>query len=100
MIIYNVTIKIDLDVHDAWLRWMRDEHILRVLETGCFVSNKYYRVLEENTTDGITYAFQYSANNMTDYFDYKANHADRLKNESQALFPNKFTTFSTLLKEM
>ena len=30
MIIYNVTIKIDLDVHDEWLAWMKLEHIPRV----------------------------------------------------------------------
>ena len=33
MIVYNVTIKIDLDVHDLWLKWMKEEHMARVLET-------------------------------------------------------------------
>src|ERR1700710_1645034 len=99
MIVYNVTIKIDLSVHDKWLRWMKDEHIPRVLETGCFTGNKMYRVLEENTTDGITYAIQYFANSTTDYFDYKANHGARMQKESQDMFPDKFTAFRTLLKE-
>ena len=100
MIVYNVTVKIDLDVHDLWLRWMKEEHIPRVMETGCFVENKLYRVLEENTTDGITYAFQYFASDITKYFDYKEHHAERLKKDSLDLFPGKFTAFRTLLKEV
>ncbi len=100
MIIYNVTVKIDLDVHDLWLRWMKEEHMQRVMQTGCFTDTKIYRVLEENTTDGITYAIQYFANTMTDYFDYKEQHAARLQKESLDLFPGKFSVFRTLLKEV
>ncbi len=40
MIIYNVTVKIDLDVHDLWLKWMKEEHIPRVMETACFTDCK------------------------------------------------------------
>lgn len=100
MILYNVTVKIDLDVHDLWLRWMKEEHIPRVMETRCFVESKLFRVLEENTTDGITYAFQYFANDISNYFDYKEHHAERLKKEGLDMFPGKFTAFRTLLKEV
>ncbi|HLP49744.1 MAG TPA: DUF4286 family protein [Chitinophagales bacterium] len=100
MIVYNVTIKIDLSIHDLWLRWMKEEHIPRVMETGCFTDVKTYRVLEENTTDGITYAFQYFANDMASYFDYKEHHAAHLQKESLDMFPGKFQAFRTLLKEV
>ena len=100
MIIYNVTIKIDLSVHDLWLKWMKEEHIPRVMETGFFVDSKVYRLLEEDTTDGISYAFQYFANNITDYFEYKEKHAARLQKEGLDLFPGKFHAFRTLLKEV
>lgn len=100
MIIYNVTIKIDLSVHDLWPRWMKEEHIPHVLATGCFTENKMYRVLEEDTTDGITYAMQYFANNITDYFNYREKHAAQMQKEVLDLFPGKFTVFRTLLKEV
>ena len=35
------------------------QHLARVMETGCFTDAKMFRVLEEDTTDGITYAMQY-----------------------------------------
>jgi hypothetical protein len=100
MIVYNVTIKIDLSIHDLWLKWMKEEHIPRVMETGCFVDSKMYRVLEENTTDGITYAFQYFAQDISNYFDYKEHHAAHLQKEGLDLFPGKFHAFRTLLKEI
>lgn len=100
MIVYNVTIKIDLDVHDLWLKWMKEEHIARVLETGCFTDAKMFRVLEEDTHDGITYAIQYFAENMSNYFDYKNMHAERLQKEGLELFPGKFHAFRTLLREV
>ena len=100
MIIYNVTVKIDLSVHDLWVRWMKEEHMPRVMETGCFVDNKMYRVLQEDETDGITYAMQYFANNISDYFNYKENFAAKLQKEGLDLFPDRFTAFRTLLREV
>ena len=37
MIIYNVTIKLDPEIHEDWLSWMRRHHIPEVLATGYFV---------------------------------------------------------------
>lgn len=99
MIIYNVTIKIDLDVHDLWLRWMQDEHIPEMLETGYFFNHRMMRVLEEDQSDGITYAIEYHANSMQDYFDYLANEADRMRKQGLDRFPGKFVAHRTLLRE-
>ena len=100
MIIYNVTIKIDLTVHDTMLHWLREDHIHRVVQTGCFTGYKMYRILEENTQDGISYCIQYSANEITDYFNYKEKFAAAMKKETEEAFPGKFIAFRTLLKEI
>ncbi|MCS6934099.1 MAG: DUF4286 family protein [Chitinophagales bacterium] len=100
VIVYNVTVKVDLNVHDLWLRWMREEHIPRVMETGCFVGNKMYRLLEEDTRDGITYVIQYFAEDISRYFDYKEHHAARLQKEGLEMFPGKFQAFRSLLREV
>ena len=100
MIIYNVTIRIDLSVHDLWLRWMKEEHIPRVMETGCFVESKVYRILQEDETEGVSYAFQYFAESISDYFNYQNNFAAKLQKESLDLFPDKYTAIRTILKEV
>src|SRR5690242_1768930 len=100
MIIYNVTVKIDLSAHDLWLNWIKEEHIPDMLSTGCFVSSKMYRVLQEDETDGITYSIQYFAENITKYFDYKEHFANEMQQRGLARFEGKFVAFRTLLREV
>jgi len=100
MIVYNVTIKIDLSVHEAWLQWMKADHIPRVMETGCFTDHKVYRILEDNQSDGMTYAIQYMTDNISRYFDYQEKHAPGLQKEMREIWPDKYTAFRTLLREV
>ncbi|MGE5521009.1 MAG: DUF4286 family protein, partial [Candidatus Dadabacteria bacterium] len=48
MIIYNVTTKINASVADSWLRWMQQEHIPEVMDTGCFSEYRFARLLEQD----------------------------------------------------
>lgn len=100
MIIYSVTIKIDLSAHDEWLNWMKTEHIADVLATEKFVSAKFHRVLNQDESDGITYNVQYSANSMGDYFDYRDSFATEMQQKGNSKFEGKFVAFRTLLKEV
>uniref|UniRef100_UPI003513FEA4 DUF4286 family protein n=1 Tax=Xanthomarina gelatinilytica TaxID=1137281 RepID=UPI003513FEA4 len=58
MIIYNVTINIEENIHDEWLNWIK-EHIPQVLATGKFTDAKLTRVLVEQDIEGFTYSIQY-----------------------------------------
>ena len=100
MIVYNETVKIDLSAHDLFIKWMKEEHMPRVMETGCFVDSKVYRILQEDETEGISYAFQYFANSMGDYFNYQRNFAATLQKQGLDLFPGKYSLFATILKEV
>ena len=70
MILYNVTINIDYDVHDEWLDWMKNKHIPDVLKTGLFIENKICRILAEED-GGKSYSIQYFLKNMDDYYTYQ-----------------------------
>ena len=100
MIIYSVTVKIEIDVHDEWFTWMKSKHIPDVLATKKFVDYRMMKVLVENETDGITYNLQYRANTMTDYFDYLNDFAEKLQIEHTEKYKDKFVAFRTLLKEV
>jgi len=100
MIVYNVTIKIDLAVHELWVAWMKEDHIPKILETGCFTEYKFYRIMEENQSDGMTYAVQYFAPQLSNYFDYQAQHAEQLQKEMRDTWPDKYGAFMTLLREI
>ena len=100
MIVYNVTVKVDLNVHELWVRWMKEDHIPKVLATGCFTDFKFYRIMEENQSDGMTYAVQYFTPELSKYFDYQEKHAAGLQKESQDTWPDKYAACRTLLKEI
>ena len=97
MIIYNVTINIDGQVHEEWLDWMKNVHIPEVMSTGYFLENRFSKVLSDDP-EGITYSVQYLCNCMKDYEDYKSNHAPALQKKHTEKFANRFVAFRTLLE--
>lgn len=99
MIIYNVTVNVDADVHEAWLDWMRRTHIPDVMSTGLFLESRMCRVLADDE-GGITYAIQYSCADMATYEQYRDEHAPRLQAETRNRFGGKFAAFRTLLEVM
>ena len=55
MFIYNVTVKVDWSIHEAWVQWMLHEHMPEMIRTGCFTGSKLLRLLEIDEKDGPTY---------------------------------------------
>ncbi len=96
MILYNVTVIIENDVHDDWLRWMKEQHIPDVMATGLFIENKIARILAEEE-GGTSYSIQYLLRSMEDYETYEQQHAPRLQAEHSERYNGKFGAFRTLL---
>jgi hypothetical protein len=97
MIIYNVTINIDDEVHDEWVKWMQDEHRPDVMKTGYFKEFRFTRVLADDP-QGKTYSVQYLCDNFTDYDNYQKKEAPRLQAEHNKRFEGKYVAFRTVLK--
>ncbi len=97
MIIYNVTVNVDSEVHEMWLAWMRNTHLPDVMATGHFTDARICRVLSDGDS-GVTYAVQYTLENMQQYEQYVARHAARLQAESEKYYGVKAVAFRTLLE--
>ncbi len=101
MILYNVTINVEQSVEEEWLRWMRTEHMLDVLNTKMFVTARVFQLLEVEQSEGTTtYAVQYFANNRADYERYQQEFAPRLQQEAQQRYGGKTVSFRTLMEEV
>lgn len=98
MIIYNVTVNIEDDVHDDWLKWMKEVHIPDVLGTGMFTENRIMKVLVEEETGGTTYAIQYTCESMERFRKYEAEFAPALRADADKQYGGKFVAFRTLLE--
>jgi len=98
MIIYNVTVNINEEVHDEWVAWMRDVHIPDVMATGFFLENRFAKVLLTKDEGGVTYSVQYLCKNMADLQIYQGSHAPRLQADVNEKFAGKFVAFRTVLE--
>lgn len=97
MIIYNVTVNIDNDVRDEWLKWMKETHIPDVMNTGLFIESRICKVLVEEES-GTTFSIQYTCAGMENLDKYQKEYAPRLQKEHSDKFEGKFVAFRTLLE--
>jgi hypothetical protein len=98
MIVYNVTVNIENDVHTEWLSWMKQKHIPDVMDTGYFKYHRILRLLGDEDTGGITYSIQYHCDKLEDYHNYQEKSAPALQKEHTEKFRDKFVAFRTLLE--
>ena len=97
MLLYNVTLIIEDASAEAWLQWMKEEHIPQVMATGMFVSNRLLKVVD-SPNEGVTFCAQYIAQSMEDYETYQLVYAPVLQEEINIRFRDKFVTFMTLME--
>jgi hypothetical protein len=98
MIIYNVTVNIDTDVHDDWLQWMKEVHIPDVMSTGMFLDNRISKVLSGEEEGGLTYSIMYTCESMETLERYQKENAPALQADHTKRYAGKFAAFRTLLE--
>ena len=98
MLLYNITIKIDWSIHDAWLAWMLDIHIPEILGSGCFKEHTLLRLLQVDEEEGPTYALQLFAESKAFYNRYMAQYAATSRKEETGQWGSKFISFDTLMQ--
>lgn len=100
MLLYNVTVGIDKDAEQEWLRYMKQKHIPDVMKTGMFLSWKMFKVLHDAEDGTISYSVQYFASSIEQVQQYLDVFAPKLVEEHRKQFHNKHVAFRTLLEEV
>ena len=98
MYIYNVTIKLQWEIHDDWVKWMQEKHLNDVMATECFKKYQFVRLLEIDETEGPTYAIQYYCDSKALYNEYLEIHAPQLRKDVLDLFGDKMIGFRSLMQ--
>jgi len=98
MILYNVTLKVEAAVADEWAAWMKTEHMPDLLNTGLFTESRLCRLLEQDESDGITYAAQYHCNSIEQYNNYIDNFAETMREKAFKAYGGKFVAFRTVME--
>ncbi|MBC7744464.1 MAG: DUF4286 family protein [Flavobacterium sp.] len=97
MILYNVTVILDDEIHTDWLNWVQQQHIPEVMKTSCFVSSRLLKVLD-SPNEGITYCIQYVAETQEKYDLYILQFAPALRASYPSRFSDKFVIYRTLMQ--
>jgi hypothetical protein len=98
MILYNVTVNIDLKKEKEYVEWMKQVHIPEVA-TGLFRESKFFKLLHE-VEEGVNYSAQYFADSMAHIHQYQADHAPELQQKLKDKFGNHYAVFRSLLEEV
>jgi hypothetical protein len=96
-IVYNVTIKIAPDSREAWVQWMKEEHIPEVMATACFKSFRFLHLEGYDDEEGFTFAIQYSCPSQELFDIYQRDHAPGLQKKHKSRFDGKYVAFRTIL---
>src|SRR5690554_3003597 len=100
MILYNVTVNIDVEKEEEYVAWMKEEHIPEVMSTGLFEENKFFKLLQENTDEGVNYSCQYFAENMENIQTYQQLYAAGLQQKLKDKFGKHCVSFRSLLESV
>lgn len=98
MIVYNITNKVQAGIEAEWMRWQKEEHIPEIMASGLFLEYKFYRLLEQDEADGITYIIQYFAKDIDHYNNYIHSFAPSLRKKALDKWGNKFIAFRTVME--
>lgn len=98
MYIYSVTISLDKELEEEWLKWMKNKHIPDVMQTGCFTEYKIFQVYSAMAEDLSTYNIQYYFEKVEYLERYQKEFAGSLQSEHKKKFEGKFVATRTVLK--
>lgn len=97
-IIYNVTVKVAAPIAENWLQWLLGEHIPDVMSSACFNAYKVVRLLEQDESEGPTYAVQYTAPSWEAYQKYLTDFADEMRKRALNRWGDGFIAFRTVME--
>jgi hypothetical protein len=98
MIIYNVTSKVAAEIAADWLQWLREEHAPAIVATGCFESFRVLRLLEQDDSEGPTFAIQYLAASPEAYERYISDFAPGFRQEGHNRWGARFISFRSVME--
>ena len=98
MIIYNITIKVDAAIQSDWIKWLKEEHIPDILNTGCFGNANILQLLETDDSEGPTYAIQFQAESKALYNLYIEKFSGNMRQKSFEKWGNQFIAFRSVMQ--
>ncbi len=98
MIIYSVACTVSKEIAEDWKKLFLEKHLNDVVNTGCFKSWTFRKVISQVEVDTVTFVSEYLCENQETLDHYNQNFAAKLKAEVGELFGGKYTCKRTLFE--
>ncbi len=98
MLLYNVTVTIDLEVHEDWARWMRETHIPDIMSSGMFISYRLCRLTGHEHSDSEIYTTQYLIKDMPHLVRFQQEFAPALQRAQKERYDGRYVVFRTVME--
>ena len=85
-------------ISDEWVHWQMEEHIPEIMSTQLFDEYKFFRLLEQDDSEGPTFVIQYFTPLKENYEKYINEFAPVLRERAFKKWGNQFIAFRSLLQ--
>jgi hypothetical protein len=97
MILYNTTVKVDHDINDEFLQWVK-KHFAEAMATGLVTDVSTFRLLGVDIEDGMTYSLQYKLPDLGTYDKFIIVIDSVFKKDLHERYGMKQISFSSVLQ--
>ena len=98
MFIYNITTKVEKSKSENWRKWQLEEHIPDIMGTELFSDFKFYQLLGEDESEGLTFVLQLYFIKMDNYELYLKAFATPLREKAIHKWGNNFIAHRTIMQ--
>ncbi|MBA3828940.1 MAG: DUF4286 family protein [Taibaiella sp.] len=98
MFVYNLTIKVEKEIADDWLSWLKEEHIPELMQTCTFTDNRVCHLLEQDESEEVTYVVQYFCSSRVEYEVYTEKYAGEMRQKSIDRWGSRYFAFRTTME--
>ena len=100
MYVLNITTQIDLSIETEWVEWQKKEFIPAMINTASFTHHHFFKLLNQDESEGITYITQYFFSDLKHYNSYLNQFSKPFTELSFSKWGNHFISFKTIMQSV
>ena len=98
MLLYNITYLVPEQLSDNWLKWMKNDHVPRIMGTNLFEKNTLLQLINVDEQDGKTYALQLYIISELKFDEYEKKFEPALRSDAKQVWGEQILSFMTLMR--
>lgn len=98
MLIFNTTFLVSDKTHGIWIKWVREQHIPFMLESGMLSNPQVAKVISTEDQEGTSYSVQFHVEDMKTLEDWHIQYAKTFEKQFAEKFGTEGMFFASVLE--